>query len=854
MIPIRKGQYSPLREQEMNDRSQEESISESSSLSSEINYLDKHKIVKGEAGDLPISPSHFNWFVNLAIFREYAKQAGKETQCKIELAALNAYSKAASLSKADSTILGIQTSPIVPQDSSYHRSVRNLFLSRVHLAYEKEMGVPFYEFVLIESPLIAEVFARQWPQKKGLNLEVGSKEQFGELIDLLLRDASGGVFPPEDSKILIDISKYLHDVGVKISDINEIAHELEQIVLVRLKNFTENNPDIDQAEVGDRLLTKLQLIAYSTYKGENVLLIPKFIQLPEKKVSAKIRGFLTEKVSVRHGSFYGDVREMQACSGFVLSPDKAKKAWLRISNLDEILESMGLPKAQLATEDHTVPILCKHWSDFLKQPLLTQFRALQHEKAPYLRVLPEATFKLLEGLQAEGIDKIFKAENLGDLLQISYFRLFNAMQEAILHKDDIIIFSNQIDLIHQEVQSLLAIAAPHRKKEFALSTVNTLCGGDDPTIPTRFNPRVHLKPSAMHCLASVVSGIEEEKKTNKLKVALAKNSYYNEAKNPLSFASTHELSVLSEKSLSGKGKSLEDIGPLDLFVTEFHHNILHDVQDYQKVDVLSQVKRLMQDGFVADKFTVVIDTTVDLEKSKEIKEFLADIQIKNLIENGRLNVVFLRSAQKFDMLGIDNYYGGIVITINDGVHYKRYNRRMDLPEDQLEGLSYQGLTHLQKYSGSLRDCYREEIMENTQKLYQMLPEEALFQEGTTNPMQISAIHDERIFFLDIKFPGHPKTMEAFQKLFVQYAQDNKLPLTSRPSFSFINSSLTQMASSHGSKLRMNVGLEKVEILKSYAKFFRKVQKALVLTKKERNRGNIDDLLASRLYHFDTRRH
>ncbi|CRX38981.1 hypothetical protein [Estrella lausannensis] len=853
MLPIQNGHYPPYQKQEGSEGKEEESVSERSGLSEEVSYLDNHKILKGRAKDSPIPPHYFNWFVNLSIFRQYAALAGKETQAKIELAVLNAYGKAASLSKTDSATLGIQSSPIVPQDSSYHRSVRNLLLSRVHLAYEEKMGVPFYEFVLIDSPLIAEVFERQWPAPDGLNLKIGSKRQFGELIDHLLLKAQSDKFPDQDSKILIDISSYLHKTADKISDMSDIAFDFEQIVYAKLKRFGEKYPDIEQAEVGDKLLAKLQLIAWVNYEGEHVLLIPKFVQPPEKRVPQEIKGFLTEKVLSRHGSFYGDVREIQACSGFVLSPDKAKRAWLRISDLDEILETLDLPKTLLATKGPSVPTVCKRWSDFLKEPLIDKFRALQNEEAPYLRVLPEATFKLLEGLEAEKIDKIFRAEGLGDLLQISYFRLFNAMQEAILHKDDIIIFSNQIDLIHQEVQSLLAIAAPHGKKEFASSTFNTLCWGADPIIPADLNPRAHLKPSAMHCLASVLSGIEEEKKTNKLKVAVAQDCYYNEAKNPLSFAKTHEIFVLPANFVNEKSSSLQDIGALDLFVTEFHHNILHDVQDYQRVDVLGQVKKLVQDKLVAEQFTVVIDTTVDLEKSLNIKNFLADDAIKNLIANGRLNVVFVRSAQKFDMLGLDNYYGGIVITINDGAHFKRFNRRMDLPEDQVEGLSYQGLTHLQKYSGSSRDSYREEIMENTQKLYRMLPEKAIFQEGTTNPMQISAINDERIFFLDIKFPGHPKTMAVFQKLFVQYAKDNKLPLTSRPSFSFINSSLTAMSSPHGDKLRLNVGMEKVTVLKSYAKFFKRVQKVLTLTKKELKRGNTDDLLASRLQQFDTRR-
>ena len=113
-------------------------------------------------------------------------------------------------------------------------------------------------------------------------------------------------------------------------------------------------------------------------------------------------------------------------------------------------------------------------------------------------------------------------------------------------------------------------------------------------------------------------------------------------------------------------------------------------------------------------------------------------------------------------------------------------------------------------------------------------------------MQISEILDDKIFFLDIKFPNYPAAMDVFQNLFVKYAKDNKHPLTTRPSFSFINSSLTTISSSKGSKLRMNVGLENIEVLDSYASFFKRVQKALKVTKKDLQKENVDNLLANRL--------
>ena len=173
-----------------------------------------------------------------------------------------------------------------------------------------------------------------------------------------------------------------------------------------------------------------------------------------------------------------------------------------------------------------------------------------------------------------------------------------------------------------------------------------------------------------------------------------------------------------------------------------------------------------------------------------MRNFLNDDKIKKQIDLGKLNVVLLRSAQKFDMLGIDNYYGGITAIINDNKSFGAFDVRMNAPDDQLKGLSYQGLTHLQKYCENSLDKYREEIMKNTRKLYEMLPKEAIYTPGTKNPMQISRINDNRLFFIDVKFPNCPKTLMAFRDAMLRFSKEKGLPFTIRLSFGFANVNLT----------------------------------------------------------------
>ena len=102
------------------------------------------------------------------------------------------------------------------------------------------------------------------------------------------------------------------------------------------------------------------------------------------------------------------------------------------------------------------------------------------------------------------------------------------------------------------------------------------------------------------------------------------------------------------------------------------------------------------------------------------------------------------------MLGLDNYYGGITTTINNGKDFTLFNERMERKDDQQAGLSYQGMAHLQLHAADAVEKYRLAIMKNCNKLYEALPSKLIFYEGNTNPVQFSRIEDNRLVFLDIK--------------------------------------------------------------------------------------------------------
>lgn len=838
-------------------------------------YLDPNRILKKEEespNPQDYKPTHYHWSVNEAALLEHAEDAkDQKTQEKIQSLVLHGYSKAATVSAETSDTLGIQTSPFVHEDNRYHRSTGNIMLDKVQTAYARKLGMHFHEMFLISSPLLKEAFDRELPPPEGvtLSLSIRSEEDFKKVVDALLDLFKTGELP--EHRLLIDFSAYLASLppDMPLKDkLEEVVSECKDILVEKVEEFLAKHVDVelqeiqaaDRSEIAAKLLSKLHLVAFSDHDGQALLLLPEFLtSMSGDQTHALLKN---QKVIDRaHGEGFRKINDIISNNGYRISPDQAKEAWLKLKDVKSILLDEDLPIVKLATKGGPIPEVAKSFADFMQAPVVSNFKNLsqEHPDVPYLQVLPEATWKALDGLAAYqkngGIQQTFKDKGIEGLLQLSYFRMMHAMGEAILRRDDQIAFLNQIELIHQEIQSILAIIQPYDDQDFAAAVIERMTKGKEPIVPEVLgSPKVHLKASAMHGFSSILSSVEAERGNNKLTVAILKDCYY-ESSGIIEHAKTYKPYLLDGDKFNEQGidgafaKTPEK--PIDLFVCEFHHNISLERQVYKPENVLSQIKQMVEKGLVADRFTVAIDMTMDLENSTELRELLEDKTIQALIQEGKLNLVLLRSAQKFDMLGIDNYYGGVVTSFNHKQYYKFFNERMDHPDDQLKGLSYQGLTHLQKYVGSSLDDYRRAIMENTDKFYQGLPSKAIYHEGNTNPMQISKMEDKRKLIVDIKFPDYPATANAFNANLKYFAETEKLPFGTRPSFGFAVFNFTLIG---GKKVRITPGLESPKTLARYQQFFTDVQKAIDEEMSDPNnhglsREEMDEKLAKRIGHL-----
>ena len=727
-----------------------------------LNSIYRKNLVKGCSVPSPIKEIHSDWHLHQATLMSEMKNTDSATQAQLQLAVLHGYSKVATIGETQCEIIGSQCSPFLPDVCRYHRITRNELLSRVDSSYAQDLGFTEHEVHLIDSPLISEVFARDMPQKE-LKLDVSSYSEFEALIDQVVQK---GVL----DQVLINITQLIPPGRVNSNEIRKIVTDLEDIIIKKIQELLNGSDD----RLIDVLLTGVRLIAFTTHKQENILLAPEFLERPDLRFTEVTNRLLSRRcIRACREKFDDEISSIMSRNGYRICPAQAKSAWLKIDDIASIFAKTGIPVATLREGRSPIQV-CKSYKDFMGHKIVKKFRQLSSARnaPPYLKIIPEATIRLLEGFlqYPQGIDAAYEAKGLKNLLQISYLRMLRAMKEVLAKKSDMTAFNNNLEIIHQEIQDILAILQPYSSGAFAQCITEKLTEKPNPVIPDCLKvPKAYLKASAMHGLSSILSGVEAQKRTNCLNVVVLEASYYLQSDETIRRAKTYQVSVLNgdlfeESGIEGAFDHFPRL-PIDLFVTEFHHNIQVNRQVYRSENILKQVKTMYEKGLVADKFTVVIDTTIDLEKSEDVQDFLADKIVQNFIRDGKLNVVLLRSAQKFDMLGMDNYYGGIVVTVNEPGFFDAFDERMRVPEDQLKGLCYQGLTHLQKYCGQSLDAFRKGIMENTQMLYNKLKSNAIYREGSKNPLQVSQIRDNRLFFLDFKFPTTLKPVKFLARAY-----------------------------------------------------------------------------------------
>ncbi len=411
---------------------------------------------------------------------------------------------------------------------------------------------------------------------------------------------------------------------------------------------------------------------------------------------------------------------------------------------------------------------------------------------PAQKVLAAFTLRMINSLiEKIGNDKWTRMQQedraIAELTQIACFRTLHHLADAVNAVDNFTVFSQAIDRTHAELATLLAIYTPFDPTTFKNEYAKFL----QPMFPSGLVPaQIGVAKSAMNVFAGVNVALMATK-PNPVR-AYGPHTYY-------------EMTILL-----GENKGLREIldspnfGVVDLYVTEFYHNvdIDEDHTHYTKGTVIEDIKEIFQKKPNTQQLTVVIDATIDMTRSDDIRNLLHELEEE--IAEGRLNIVVLRSGQKFDMMGLDNYYGGIFYVINNGNEKWDAFKQLTTQEAfQTDPLTLQYFTWITETAPELVDEYKGLIFDNTKKIMGMVPEN-LKPQPNSQICVCSFDEEVKAPFIDIKFGTNSTELRKWAiERFLELFTDAEKLVYVRGSFGFAHPNITWIHP----KLRINPGID-----------------------------------------------
>lgn len=395
---------------------------------------------------------------------------------------------------------------------------------------------------------------------------------------------------------------------------------------------------------------------------------------------------------------------------------------------------------------------------------------------PYLSILGNSTLKLIRGLLSEISEKKWNKLNhhpsLRPIIQTALFKISLHLADAEMHASTFSKFTESIELIHYEIAALLAIFKPFKKSDFPKIYKTCL----RKTIPKNLQSftKIGLTKSAMNTFAG-------------LSVALREHSAY-----PMRVF--NEGSHFEIVQFVGDGGNFDTvlqnnaIKKVDLYLGGFNHNVrlLSTHNEYRSGEVIKEVEALLQAKSDTHHLTVALDLTIDFIQSPKVKAVLK--HFSDDIEAGTLNFVFLRSGQKYELFGMDHFYGSPWFMINNGAkHWKSFNVLTTNEAFQTDPISAQWFCLANKYALRELDDYRKAIFDNAKIILKHVPENLL--PGNNEKIKVCRVaKGMEPAFLDIKCFGDQSAgcIHKLERLLYQLFTEKNLKIHSRGGYGYFN--------------------------------------------------------------------
>lgn len=349
------------------------------------------------------------------------------------------------------------------------------------------------------------------------------------------------------------------------------------------------------------------------------------------------------------------------------------------------------------------------------------------------------------------------------------------------------------ELIHEELRFILDVVRPYGRGDLTkLYHRHRAEGGRG--APARRAPQVFAFNSGMACVDALLRVVMKSRPDDDARVAFSSLGY---------FETLQTLEILRPLKDGASRTILVDSASADLSISEpfdllfavsnqpFHFEL---GQEYHPVDLRSLISRVtaMAQGTGGRRVVLAVDVTLALPGSPEMDAVIREAA--SGIDKGLFDLVLFRSAQKYDLLGVDRISAGIMEVYSPDDRLTTALRKLS---GQLEGGDGQMLTHLQ-HARAMSDAYPRFHAENARHLRQVLKPMT----GSAL-LQIAPCTDASLTFVALESHA-PGSAQIHLSEHVQVlGQSVGLALVERDSFGFNHATVDAWPST----IRLSLGME-----------------------------------------------
>lgn len=427
------------------------------------------------------------------------------------------------------------------------------------------------------------------------------------------------------------------------------------------------------------------------------------------------------------------------------------------------------------------------------------------EAKPHTTLQSKALIDLIEGLLFRTTQE--KWENLNnnkatrELLQTSLYRLKEHLATLELRIEDYPAFSTSIELAYAELATLLEFLEPFQSDDFAYAYSKALKG-----IPEKLKPLI--RPGLGKTAVNLFAGIHaaQMRKNSSSVKAHSKSFYFEQAEHMRNVNTLNN--VLADTSIK----------KIDFFCTHSNPNVEVNplFTHYSSENWIASIKKIFLQKPETRHLTVAIDTTIDFINSPKVSALLQTFE-KEILE-GKLNIICFKSGQKYDMLGMDNYYGAPFFILNNGgEEWKEFNSLLTQKVHRTDSLSHQWFCLAYFYAAKSIDNYFKRLLDNTRAVLGCVPKELTpTKKAATQTYRVNTVHTNTLpLFVDIKVNGIFHKIRAYRLvgLFFRKLIKKNIKTYFRASFGFAHPNICVIAGNAmkgSTTVRINPGLNPEE--------------------------------------------